>query len=265
MRHLDQDRLRQAEQSLAALLGPNLKGKSFLDIGCGSGLFSLAARNLGASVTSLDFDPDSVRCAQGLKETFHPDDASWRILQGSVLDANLMSTLGQFDIVYSWGVLHHTGQMWTALAHAVEAVAPGGTLFISIYNDQGGISDRWRKVKQAYVASPKWLRPLLVGTVAVFMQAKPTLGQILRLKSPFAYWRSLRPATRGMTYWYDLVDWVGGYPFEVAKPEEIFNFCKDKGLNLEKLKTCGGGAACNEYVLTKGKQGASLNSVTATQ
>lgn len=244
-------KIQQAMESLMSEFGQDLTGKSFLDIGCGSGLFSLAARKLGARVISLDFDPDSVHCAQRLKATFFPDDNLWSIYQGSVLDQSFITSLGTFDIVYSWGVLHHTGQLWLAMDIAASAVAAGGMFFISIYNDQDGYSKRWRRVKRLYVTSPKPCKLMLVVAVLVFLQAKSTITQMLRLKSPLAYWKSLRPTTRGMSYWTDLVDWVGGYPFEVAKPEAVFDFCYRRGFDLIRLKTCGGGAACNEFVFIR--------------
>jgi 2-polyprenyl-6-hydroxyphenyl methylase/3-demethylubiquinone-9 3-methyltransferase len=50
---------------------------------------------------------------------------------------------------------------------------------------------------------------------------------------------------------HDWFDWLGGYPFEVARPEEIFAFYQARGFSLERLKTCGGGLGCNEFVLRK--------------
>lgn len=67
---------------------------------------------------------------------------------------------------------------------------------------------------------------------------------------PFKAWDD-KKKNRGMSVWHDLVDWVGGYPFEVAKPEEIFDFYRTKGFTLVRLKTCGGGLGCNEYVFIK--------------
>jgi 2-polyprenyl-6-hydroxyphenyl methylase/3-demethylubiquinone-9 3-methyltransferase len=113
---LDEARIADAETSLRAMLAvADLRDRRFLDIGCGSGLFSLAARRLGAQVHSFDFDLQSVACAQELKRRYFPQDSAWRVEQGSVLDSQYIRQLGKFDIVYSWGVLHHTGSMWIAI------------------------------------------------------------------------------------------------------------------------------------------------------
>src|SRR6267143_2607810 len=145
---LDDQRIRDAEESLQSKLEvENLAGKSFLDVGSGSGLFSLAARRLGARVHSFDYDPQSVACTEELKRRYFLDDGNWVVEEGSVLDRDYLASLGAFDIVYSWGVLHHTGSMWQALENVVPIVKPGGILFIAIYNDQGKRNRRWRSVK----------------------------------------------------------------------------------------------------------------------
>src|SRR5579863_6772909 len=131
---LDADRIGRAEESLRGMLQiSDLAGQSFLDIGCGSGLFSLAARRMGARVYSFDYDPQSVACARELRQRYFPQDSDWNINEGSALDAAYLSGLGRFDVVYSWGVLHHTGAMWSALDNAARLVAPRGKLFIAIY------------------------------------------------------------------------------------------------------------------------------------
>ena len=149
-----------------------LAGLTFLDIGCGSGLFSLAARRLGATVYSFDYDPQSVACSRQLKERYLPDDAHWHIEWGSVLDAAYLESLPRFDIVYSWGVLHHTGAMWQALDHAQRAVAPNGKLFIAIYNDMGSQSIRWRQLKRLYAKLPAAIQPLYACAVSAPEEAK---------------------------------------------------------------------------------------------
>jgi 2-polyprenyl-6-hydroxyphenyl methylase/3-demethylubiquinone-9 3-methyltransferase len=57
-----------------------------------------------------------------------------------------------------------------------------------------------------------------------------------------------------MSYWHDLIDWVGGYPFEVAKPEEVFDFCRERGFQLVELATAGGGPGNNQFVFQRRDQ-----------
>ncbi len=160
---LNDEKIDEAVASLQKMLETqSLAGRTFLDIGSGSGLFSLAARRMGARVHSFDYDPQSVECTAELKRLYFPADRSWTVEPGSALDVDYLKSLGQFDIVYSWGVLHHTGDMWKALDNAASLVAPGGKLFISIYNDQGTASRRWTKVKKLYNQLPRGLRFLVV-------------------------------------------------------------------------------------------------------
>ena len=114
-----------------------LDGRSFLDVGSGSGLFSLAARRLGAKVFSFDFDPTAVHCTRELKRRYFKDDPEWQIEEGSALDAEFLASLGRFDIVYAFGSLHHTGDMWTAIELTADRVVDGGVLYLSIYLDPG--------------------------------------------------------------------------------------------------------------------------------
>lgn len=239
---VDETRIYEAEESLKTMLGlESMEGQRFLDVGSGSGLFSLAACRLGAQVFSFDFDSQSVACTKDLRQRFYGNEGSWIVQQGSVLDCKYLQTLGQFDYVYSWGVLHHTGAMWQALENVVELVKPGGKLFIAIYNDQGWLSHYWKWVKQLYNSGT------LGRVMAVMVHAPYLLGVrwVIRLI------KGRLRVDRGMSLRYDMLDWLGGYPFETATPIEVADFFGAKGFSLGMLKTCGRRHGCNEFVFQK--------------
>jgi SAM-dependent methyltransferase len=253
LRVLDEDRIRTAERALQQMLrASRLDGLRFLDIGSGSGLSSLAARRLGARVHSFDYDPHSVACTAELRRRYFPSDPDWTVEHGSALDEAYLRRVGLFDIVYSWGVLHHTGRMWEALEYAALPVAPGGRLFIAIYNDTGTQSRRWRTIKRVYNALPRWARvPYAVG-VSLPGEIRALAGAVLR-RRPGEYvreWTTYR-GRRGMNRWHDLLDWVGGYPYEFATPDEIFEFYRERGFALISMQCGGVGLGCNQFVFER--------------
>jgi len=248
---LDEERIIEAERSLSTMLGVDtLKGKRFLDAGSGSGLFSLAAYRMGAEVYSFDFDPMSVECTNELKRRYHDGQRMWNISQGNLLDKEWLESLGQWDIVYSWGVLHHTGAMFEAMGNVAPLVKEGGCLFISIYNDQGRRSKLWRFVKKAYSGGSLITRFFLISVCLPLLWGFSFVRGLFTKCNPLYYWNEYKKK-RGMSPWHDVVDWVGGYPFEVAKPEEIFEFFFSRGFSLTRLYTCGRGHGCNQFVFKK--------------
>lgn len=233
-----------------------LQGKSFLDIGSGSGLFSLAAFQLGAKpITSVDADINSVEATRSTHERFGGA-PSWTIRQGSILNQDFIRELGTFDNVYSWGVLHHTGEMWNAIENTAKLVAPGGSLYIAIYNERQGFqnSKYWYGVKRKYNTLSSFGKRIL----EIFFFSELCLlaiGKLLK-RGPRAVTKYQTP--RGMNVYYDLIDWLGGYPYEYSLPKPIINFLKTRGFHLVNLRTVGNNIGCNEFLFVRDSHSATL-------
>lgn len=246
---LDEERIRESERAIRRSLNvDSLAGWRVLDIGSGSGLSSLAMRRLGAQVVSFDFDPASVACTTELRRRYGFAESEWEILQGSALDARFMAERGQFDLVYAWGVLHHTGEMWRAIKLAQERVGPGGRLLIALYNDQGWRSVLWRRIKRVYCTG--WLGRAVVGGTFYPLFACYAIGlDLLRWQLPGTHMRRY-VGRRGMSIFHDWRDWLGGYPFEVASPDSVRQALASAGFRLEQ-ESLTKGWGCNEFVFSR--------------
>jgi SAM-dependent methyltransferase len=245
---IDEHRIRCAVESMARSLG-DIRGRTFLDIGCGSGIHVVSALRLGASrVHAFDYDTDSVECARDVVARYAPEAADRTTIErGDALNEAYMRSLGTFDLVYSWGVLHHTGNMWRALHVATLPLEDDGCLLVALYNDQGIWSSGWRAMKWLYVKAAI-LRPLII--VGVF---GPRELAKLVVRTPRRYVREWRAYSRlrGMSRWHDIVDWAGGYPFEVASPAAIAEFFALRGLHTIVTVDCGRGNGCNEFRIAR--------------
>ncbi len=244
------EKIQIIKQNLKDFLG-NIKGKTCVDIGSGSGLFSYSMYALGAKeVTSFDIDPFSVQCANYLKSKVKNPER-WNIYQGSILDKIFISQIGKYDIVYSWGVLHHTGNMWEAIKKAASLVNDNGIFFLAIYNKTKG-SRFWLKVKKIYNLSPKIGKKLMNF---LLFSAMYFILPLLSLKNPLIRLKNYKN-NRGMDPMTDVKDWLGGYPFEVATFKEIVTFLNriDQNFRLVKFNKVNPGVnANNELVFKKEK------------
>jgi 2-polyprenyl-3-methyl-5-hydroxy-6-metoxy-1,4-benzoquinol methylase len=249
---IDPESIETAKASLRTMLRKDtLTGLRFLDIGCGSGLFSLAARELGASVYSFDFDADCVTCAQALKDRYRPNDPAWTIEKGSILDNPYLTSLGKFDAVYAWGVLHHTGDMSAAILNAAALVGPDGALAIALYR-KTPMCGFWAREKRWYAqASPGGQRIARMLYVNAFRVGLFVTGRSLRARI-----ENYKTNGRAMDFYHDAHDWLGGYPYESISMNDTIGLLSAYGFdcehsNCQKPKLGLFGSGCDEFVFKR--------------
>ena len=244
---VDAQRLNQARHSLHQLIGSErIEGHTFVDVGCGSGLFSIGAAQLGAArVVGFDLNPTAIKVSESNFQRLRGNliDAATEpcFCAGSVLDPDFLEDLGTFDVVYAWGVLHHTGAMWQAIRNVASLVkSENGILVIAIYN-RHWTSFFWKQIKRLYNLSPhavRWLLNYLFGALIYIGVLVATRENPLHKE-------------RGMDFWYDVVDWLGGYPYEYTGTESVVGFVEALGFQVEEVVSPRVPTGCNEFVFRR--------------
>ncbi len=244
---LTPQKVAQAKTAFLKLFeGIEFRGKSFLDIGFGQGIALFAAQERGAHVMGIDVDEENLRSLTKTAQMFHSQQMPV-VRIASILDDAFVETQlqqGQFDIVHSWGALHHTGNMLQAIHHAASLVKCGGYLVLAIYNKHWS-SPIWGRIKWLYNHSPEFVQQLLV---MLFYPIIYLAKFVVTGKNPKA-------KERGMDFFYDVVDWIGGYPYEYASIAAIQEIMERKGFVCVRIIPALVPTGCNQFVFQKRESG----------
>ncbi|HEX2957324.1 MAG TPA: class I SAM-dependent methyltransferase [Chitinispirillaceae bacterium] len=229
--------------------GIPLKGKTFLDIGFGQGLSLLFANEAGAVTVGNDINPSCYDAINESARFFNLSSITFPLILGSILENTTIENIQRalerkmlFDIVHSWGVLHHTGGMYDALSKAMNLVARGGYFVIAIYNYHY-TSLLWRFIKLIYCKSHPCLKKLMI---TVFYPLIAAAKFAVTGKNPFK-------KDRGMNFYYDVIDWIGGYPYEYASKQKIINYCEEYGFTCIRCVDADVPTGCNQFVFYKSR------------
>jgi 2-polyprenyl-6-hydroxyphenyl methylase/3-demethylubiquinone-9 3-methyltransferase len=243
---LTAERAKQAQEAFAALIASAgaVAEKSFLDIGFGQGLSLLSAAAAGAQVVGIDINPTCEEVLKRNRRFFPAVRGDISVIIGSILDEQTVRLAlalnpqgGPYDVVHSWGVLHHTGDMNAALRNAARLVKPGGHLILALYNRHWS-SPAWLLIKYTYCKAPRFLQKQLVRALLPIIYVAKWL---VTLENP-------RKQSRGMHFFYDVVDWVGGYPYEYASPDEVLALVEPLGFRRISCTPSQVPTGCNEFI-----------------
>ena len=218
-RNFNEQRLEVAGKHILDFMGrKSLKGLDFLDIGCGSGLHSFAAHRAGAGrIHGIDYDPNSVAASKLLREKAG-NPSNWIIERGDVLDEAGVAKLGKWNFVYSWGVLHHTGDVWRAINNAQSAVADGGQFYIALYAaDVQPQAQFWLDKKQEYNRASEWKKRQMVYWYIWNYGMQKKISKLPSIVRTVMEYR----LKRGMNYFADIRDWLGGWPMEFVFDQDV--------------------------------------------
>jgi SAM-dependent methyltransferase len=248
-RQINSSHIESSKKDLIGLIQlESLQGMSVLDIGSGSGVHSLSMMLLGCKdLVALDYDPDSVSTTNRVLsgKSFKGD---FQVIQADILK-HIPGIDGRtFDLVYSWGVLHHTGDMMKGIDRSISYVKPGALIALALYR-KTLLCTFWRIEKFLYSKSPKILQSLFQKTYEfVFgLGIKIKTGQSLRAYK-LSYFQK-----RGMDFSRDVHDWLGGYPYESIDPRYLIQYMEQRGFTLlnshiSKKQIGILGSGCDEFL-----------------
>jgi ubiquinone/menaquinone biosynthesis C-methylase UbiE len=204
--------------------GEEVKGKSVLDAGCGTGIFSIIFATNGAGrVTGIDISEGSLQTARGLKKKFNLENADFQKQDMLALPFSDES----FDIVWAWGTVHHTTDPFRAITELLRILKPSGSILLAVYK-RTRLTFLHEIIRKTLLRAPRKTWKGLARVMAFFL-------------SPVIFlFKKREKSRRGEKLEELIIDWYFVPIRHYYKPEEIRGFLEERGLVIEKYLPASG-------------------------
>ena len=212
-------------QHLTELFPEGVKGKKVLDAGSGSGMVSIAFAVMGASVTGVDI---TSKCIENGRKRAKAFGVECRFVQS---DLTMLDLHEDFDIIYSWGVLHHTADAKASFFRLVEHLRPGGEIIIAVYL-RTAFSSFWNFSRVFYQSSPGFAKTAFRRSASVLLNGYDAVRKALMKKE--------RYMLRGTSNEELVNDWFGVPHRTFHTYTEVYEWFREKGLDYRLVNPATG-------------------------
>jgi ubiquinone/menaquinone biosynthesis C-methylase UbiE len=201
-----------------------VKGKSVLDAGCGTGIFSIIFANNGAArVKGIDISEGSLETGRSLKEKFGLENIEF--VKEDMLRLPFKDE--EFDIVWAWGTVHHTTDPLAAITELMRVLKRGGSLFLAVYK-RTRLTFIHEIIRRTLVRTPRRMWTFLSKVMAFFL-------------APVVFFFKKREKSRKGEKLEELIlDWYFVPIRHYYRPKEIQTFLEDRGFVIEKHLAASG-------------------------
>ncbi len=218
--------LQGALKHIQELFPEGVKCKRVLDGGSGSGMISVAFAVMGADVTGVDVTP---KCVENGCKNADLFGVQCRFLKRNLLSLDLCGET--FDIIYNWGVLHHTQDARKSFTNLAKHLKPGGEMIVAVYL-KTVLSGFWNFLRIFYQESPQVFKTLFLNTGSIFLNGVDYFNNL--------FFNKERYMMRGTNNKEILNDWFG-VPYRTFHTyEEVFEWFRENGLEYQLVNSATG-------------------------
>jgi 2-polyprenyl-6-hydroxyphenyl methylase/3-demethylubiquinone-9 3-methyltransferase len=217
-----------------------VKGKNVLDGGSGSGMVSVGFALLGANVTGVDITP---QCVENGKRNAERFGVQCRFFCKDLTDLDLGNE--RFDIVYSWGVIHHSEDARKSFSNLAKHLKPGGEMVLAVYL-KTYLSGFWNFSRVFYQKAPKWFQSIFRESGSCFLNGVDFIKKLIFGKS--------RYMLRGTNNKELINDWFGVPHRTFHSYDEVFQWFRENGLNYKLVNPATGRFKSTSNFVVRGRK-----------